>query len=147
MLKEFGVVALRWTDTPDAIKGVELPTLEFIAEAEIRGVRKEVGFRVKPPMLTQRKRRGGRHGSVVTTAARDQSMRLLFWWLKSRLEAAKFGLEPIEKTLLSKVMVHLPDGSVTTVGEAVHHQLALPSQSRNLLPTFEIKREPPVEER
>ncbi len=139
MLKEFGILAMRWTETPDSIKGIELPLLEFIVETKINGVHKEIGFKIQPPLLTAKKRRNGRYGDYVTTSCPEQSMRLLFWYIKSRLEAVKFGLEEIENTLLSKVMMNLPDGSISTVGESIRNQLILPTQSNNLLPEFEVK--------
>lgn len=141
MLKEFGIVAMRWTDTPDSIKGFELPLLEFIVKTEINGVEKEIGFKIQPPLLKARKRVNGKYGNVVTTSVPEQSMRLLFWYLKSRLEAVKFGLEEIQDAMLSKVMVNLPDGTISTVAETIKTQLSLPNQSNNLLPEFEIKKQ------
>ncbi len=137
MLKEFGIIALRWTETPDSIRGVELATIEFIIKVELKGVEKEIGFRIKPPLIMQTK--GGR-SNKITTPAREQSMRLLFWWLKSKLEGVKFGMETIEKTLLSKVMMELEDGTSTTLGEVMENKLLLPMQNLKCLPEFEIKK-------
>jgi hypothetical protein len=136
MLKEFGAKAIRWTETNNA-----LPLLEFLVDSEINGVQKEIGIRIQAPNIIIKKRVGGRYGNIVNTSAPEQSMRLLFWYIKSRLEAVKFGLESIEKTFLSKVIMQLSDGSTTTVGEAVSKQLSLDVQSNKLLPEFEIKNE------
>lgn len=140
MLKEFGVYAARFTDTPEAIRGVECPILEFVVEVELNGVKKQLGFRIKTPLLVQRKRRYGRHGEMISTPAINQSMRLLHWWLKGRLEGVRWGLESLEETLLSRVIVQLPSGQETTVGEITIPQLTkVTQQGLSLLPEFEIR--------
>ncbi|MBI4258854.1 MAG: hypothetical protein HY619_07850, partial [Thaumarchaeota archaeon] len=98
MLKEFGAEALRWTETPESMKGLDCPILEFVVKTEIKGVEKHIGFRIKPPLLVQRKRQYGRSGSMIETPALNQSMRLLWWWLKAKMEGVRFGLESIEET-------------------------------------------------
>lgn len=134
MLKEFGVKGIRWTAEENVMNGTELPTLEFLVSSEIKGVAKDIGIEVKPVLLS--KVVGREH---IETPAPEQSMRLLYWWLKAKLEAVKFGLESIEHVLLSNVIVKLPDGGTTTIGESVSEQLQLPNVNVNkILPSFKI---------
>lgn len=136
MLKEFGGVSgIRWTESADSLKGVALPLLEFIVIVNLEGVEKEMIIRVSPVLL---RKSVGRGYNKRHTYAPEQSMRMLFWWLKARLEAVKFGLESIEQTLLSRIVISLEDGGTSTVGETVIKQLSSPFQSKNLLPGFTI---------
>lgn len=138
MLKEFGAKALRWTETPFSMQGKECPVLEFILEVELKGVKKQFGIRVQPPLLLVRKRASsyGRYGRLVETPNVNASMRLLYWYMKARLEAAKFGLEDISETFMSKIIMSLPEGGSTTMGEVMRER---PELLSSMLPTFEIK--------
>lgn len=140
MLKEAGAVALRWTEDEDSMKGVGLPTLEFIFKVELNGVEKQIGVRIKPPMTI--KTRGTKYNRVHT-ANRNGSMRLLWWYLKARLEAARFGLEDLSETFLSHTIMALPEGGTATMGEVIRQR---PELLRNILPTFEIV-QPQLEDR
>ncbi len=136
MLKQFGVKAVRWTSSPEAMDGVALPTLEFLVRTEIRGVEKDIGIRVIPVIL---KKSVGSGSNRRFTDAPEQSMRLMYWWLKSKLEAVRYGLESVEEVLMSRIIVQLSNGETTTIGETVLDELALPSPStKNLLPSFKI---------
>ena len=139
MLKEFGAKAIRWTETEQSMQFKECPTLEFILEVELQGVQKQIGVRIKPPLLAHSARNGRRNVVKPSMAA---SMRLLYWYLKSRLEAAKFGLDDVFQTFMSKVMVSLPDGTVDTLGKVVEER---PQVLRSLLPSFEIIPRPQLE--
>jgi len=135
MLKQFGVKAVRWTSESDVMDGKALPTLEFVVETVLNGVKKKIGIRVKPVLL-QKSVGQGYHKRF--TGAPEQSMRLLYWWLKSKLEAVRYGLETVESVLLSQVMVNLPDGGVTTMGERLTEQLGLNNNFDKVLPEFVI---------
>jgi hypothetical protein len=50
MLKSHGVESIQWT----AFRGEEI--LRFLREAELKGVRGELMFEVRPPMIMARKR-------------------------------------------------------------------------------------------
>ncbi len=108
LLKDYGVEGTQWT----TYKGEE--DLKFIVSADIRGVYKEILIQVKPPQIMVRRRVKGQ--GMVHTRNDKQEYRLLFWWLKSKIEAVVWGLSTIEKEFLSQVTVALPDGQ-TTVGE------------------------------
>lgn len=135
MLKEAGAIALRWTESPDSMKGVALPTLEFIFPIEWRGVETQFMVKVQPPLLVSTKRPGGR-GSLVHTPDRNASMRLVYWYLKAKLEAVKFGMDDLFTTFMSRVINQLPDGSQVTLAETITQH---PEALRGLLPSFEIK--------
>ena len=68
-----------------------------------------------------------------------QSFRLLYWWLKAKLEAVAYGLTSVEQEFLSQVMVKLPSGEMTTMGAALTEpiftgSLALQDRSRDERP-------------
>ena len=134
MLKEAGAIALRWTDTPDSMKGTELPILEFIMTTEWEGVEKQFGIKIQTPLLYDKKRLGNR--STVSTPNRNASMRLLYWYLKSRLEGIKFGLDDVVNAFMSRIVNQLPDGRTITLGEQIRQY---PNTIKETLPTFEIK--------
>ena len=135
MLKQENAKGIRWTETPAAIRGVELPLLEFVMASSIGGIEKEVVIRVKPRLLTKEV---GQRYNRRSVAAPEQSMRLLYWWLKSKLEAIKYGLETVESVLLSNIIHNLPDGSTSTIGESMIKQLGDPIQHDNMLPSFDL---------
>lgn len=95
--------------------------LAFEVEAEIQGVRKLFTVTLSPPILLKKARiynaRRGVH-ELVQIPDWPRSMRLLFWYVKAKVEAVAYGLVSVEQEFLSQVMVSLPDGS-TTVGEAL----------------------------
>lgn len=135
MLKEAGAVALRWTETPNSMRGVELPFLEFILPVKLEGVEKQIGIRIRPP-LTEVSRRPKGAGRVIHTANRNGSMRLLYWYIKARIEAARFGLEDLIESFMSKIISELPSGEVKTFGQMVKEN---PEVISSILPSFEIK--------
>lgn len=137
MLKQFGAKALRWTETPASMEGKECPILEFILEVELNGVQKRFGVRIQPPLFEVNKRASGRYGGhLIHTPNMNASMRLLYWYLKARLEATKWGLEDITETFMSKIMVALPEGGTSTMGEVMKDR---PEILNEMLPSFEIK--------
>ena len=112
LLRSYGVKGIRWT----SLEGQD-DVLEFIIEAEVQGVKKQLGIAVKPPHITIKKRLPGR--GIVNVENVNQEYRLLFHWIKSKIEAVVWGLSTIEKEFLSEVMLRLPDGRSSTVGEVV----------------------------
>jgi hypothetical protein len=59
------------------------------------------------------------HGQLVNTENINQEYRLLFHWIKSKIEAVVWGLSTIEKEFLSEVRLKLPDGKETTIGDVI----------------------------
>ena len=111
LLRSYGVKGIRWT----SLEGQD-DVLEFIIEADILGVRKQLGISVKPPHIYVKKKL---HGKLVNTENINQEYRLLFHWIKSKIEAVVWGLSTIEKEFLSEVRLRLPDARQSTVGEVV----------------------------
>ena len=112
LLRSYGVKGIRWT----SLEGQD-DVLEFIIEAEVQGVKKQLGIAVKPPHIYIKKRLPGR--GIVNTENVNQEYRLLFHWIKSKIEAVVWGLSTIEKEFLSEVTLRLPNGQMSTVGEVV----------------------------
>lgn len=112
LLKSYGVKGTRWT----SMEGQD-DLLEFVVDAEIRGVKKQLGIGVRPPHIIIRKRVRGQ--GMVNTENLNQEYRLLYHWIKSKIEAVCWGLSTIEKEFLSEVTMKLPDGRTTSVGEIV----------------------------
>ena len=135
LLKKAGAKAAQWTE--DYSSG-QPPTLQFIMEVEVKGVRRKLGFKMTPPALAQRKKiRTGRGKEFGFTVNMEASLRLMWWYLKAKLEAVQFGLESMEKEFLSSVITSLPGGGTTTIGETATELIASPSSS-NILPTFKL---------
>jgi hypothetical protein len=111
LLRSYGVKGIRWT----SLEGQD-DVLEFIIDAEVQGVKKQLGIMVKPPHIFVKKKL---RGQLVKTENINQEYRLLFHWIKSKIEAVVWGLSTIEKEFLSEVRLKLPDGRETTVGEVV----------------------------
>ena len=119
LLRKFGASGIQWTE----YQGNR--DLKFIIEVELKGVRKEIMVKVEPPLFLENRRtwnqKTGRH-DIVKAPNYAQSMRLLYWYLKSKLEAVAYGLVSAEQEFLSQVLIKLPRGE-TTVGEMIAHRV------------------------
>lgn len=112
MLYEEGCEATRWTEQD---KGDRV-TLEFIWKIPTDEGKKSFGFRVSPPLMMKWVGRGNaRHQEPNPNA----SMRLLWWYLKSKFEAVKYGLVTVEEEFLQAMVLPLPGGGDATMGEVV----------------------------
>ena len=129
LLKSYGVKGIRWT----SLEGQD-DVLEFIIEAEVGGVRKQLGISVKPPHIFIKKKL---RGQLVNTESLNQEYRLLFHWIKSKIEAVVWGLSTIEKEFLSEILLKLPNGQQSTVGEMVLNLVG--RDSLQSLPFFESR--------
>ena len=130
LLRSYGVKGIRWT----SLEGQD-DILEFIIEAEVLGVKKQLGIEVKPPHIVIQKKI---HGKLEASENINQEYRLLFHWIKSKIEAVVWGLSTIEKEFLSEVRLRLPDGRETTVGRVVLDLMG--RNSLNSLPFYEPQR-------
>jgi hypothetical protein len=118
LLRDYGVSGVQWTTDYDHNR----VGLGFMVETEIRGVKKQIGIKIEPPVfVAQRRTWNPRLGKYERVYAPNwaQSFRLLFWWLKAKLEAVAYGLTSVEQEFLSQVVVKLPSGQQTTVGAAL----------------------------
>ena len=50
-------------------------------------------------------------------------MRLLYYWIKAKLEAVSFGLNSVEKEFLSDIVTTAPDGTRVTVWDLISEQI------------------------
>ena len=139
LLRKYNAQGVRWTRM-----GSDPPVLEFIFNVTVKGVQKQLGFRIVPPIINVRKRKEGKWGDIITVRNEDAEMRLVWWFVKSRLEAVAAGMETLEEALMSKILVALPDEAgrtqITTIGEEIKKQIADPKR-KGLLPTFRIEGE------
>lgn len=131
MLAEFGVIGLNWKENTFSLKRETMPELSFMLRAITKGEERKFAVLIKPPMLMKKK--GNRYSEDV--ADPDASMRLLYWYLKARLEGVRFGLEDIFDAFLSRVITALPDGTTSTVAETIREH---PEVLSKILPTFTI---------
>ncbi len=115
MLYAFGAIGVQWTDIPPNME------LKFVFSDE-KG--RPFTIRVRPAMLTVRKKSEGRRGSVQTQVDKAASLRLLYWWLKSKLEAISYGLVTFEEEFLANIAGKLPSGVEVTIGDLLIPKLA-----------------------
>jgi hypothetical protein len=131
MLLEAGAIGLNWKESMFSLKKEAMPELQFMMRVVRRGEEIKFAVLIKPPMLM--KRVGNRYSQQVPDP--NASMRLLYWYLKARLEGVRFGLEDIFDAFFSRVVTALPDGTASTMSETVVQH---PEVIRKLLPTFTI---------
>jgi len=122
LLREYGCSGVQWTTVYDRNE----VKLAFTVEVEVRGVKKQLLVQVEPPIFAAKRRtwnpKAGRY-DIVMAPNWAQSFRMLFWWLKAKLEAVAYGLTSFEKEFLSGVVTSLPDGRKITVGDAILNQV------------------------
>jgi len=53
----------------------------------------------------------------------EQSMRLFYWYIKSKLEAVAYGVKTFEKEFLDDLIYRLPDGRDVKVGDMILKQV------------------------
>jgi hypothetical protein len=105
LLYEYGAEAVRWTTTRAGQSQIE-----FVLKMQTAGtMQQRITVRVSPPVFAKRD----------GTQNQAQSMRLLHWWLKSKLEAVYYGLTTVESEFLAEIVGALPDGSSATIGDLI----------------------------
>ncbi len=141
LLLDYGCEAAQVTR--DAQGRVEI---QFAVEVEVQGVRRKIAVRVEPPLLAVTR---GRGYNKVTTSDPARSYRLLYWYLKSKLEAISYGLVSAEREFFAQVLVSLPGGESATMGDMAEESLVkggamfLPGISLEKLP--QLPRPKPAE--
>jgi hypothetical protein len=119
LLKEHGVTDIQWT----TFEGET--TLRFLWKVTVKGVEKTIMFQFAPPVIPSTKRTWtGMRYERVNVNLEATAYRLLWHYLKNKLEAVRWGLESMEKEFLSHAVVSLPDGKQTTVGEHIQEVLS-----------------------
>ena len=91
-----GAEATRWSSTKDGDM-----ELEFIFPVKGR----KVSFRIRTPLLKDSRGK----------PKPDQSARLLWWWLKSQLEAIRYGLVSVEEAFLAQAVASLEGRTVAEI--------------------------------
>jgi len=89
ILKSYGIKNIRWT-TLEGQDGI----LEFIIEPQVQDAKKQLGVAVKPPHVVIKKKF---HGKLVESENINQEYRLLFHWIKSKIEAVVWGLAQLRR--------------------------------------------------
>lgn len=127
LLKAYGAEAIQWTSefTKQDV------SLRFSIEVEIKGVKRKLGIEVKPPQMVAKRRTYNQitgHYETVFAPNWAQSMRLLFYYMKSKLEAISYGLIEAEREFFAQVITSLPGGFQGTVFDILKDQaLGLPA--------------------
>lgn len=124
LLRKYGVSQISWNVDYD----LEQVQLDFIIEyrkPEDESVHR-VAVRVKPPMFAASRRtwdpKLGRYRKEEM-ANWAQSMRLLLYWIKAKLEAVSFGLNSVEKEFLSDIVTTGENGIRMTVWDLISKQV------------------------
>lgn len=131
MLVEAGAVALNWKESVYSLKKEAMPILEFGLEIKLNDRMTRFAVRINAKMLMTRK--GNRYSAKV--ADPNASMRLLYWYIKARLEGVRWGLEDIFEAFFSRIINSLPDGTTATVVETAKKN---PAALKAILPTFTL---------
>ena len=125
LLRKYGVSQINWQIDYD-MEQVQLDfVIEYMKQEDQSAHR--IAVRVKPPMFAATRRTWDpklgqyRKQDMANWA---QSMRLLFHWIKAKLEAVSFGLNSVEKEFLSDIITTLPDGSRMTIWDMISRQMA-----------------------
>lgn len=108
LLLEYGAEGIQWTLIRNG-----LPKLAFVIEADINGAHKKVGVQIDPPLIQRPNK----------TYNYEQSMRLFYWYIKSKLEAVAYGVKTFEKEFLDDLIYRLPDGRDVRVGDLILKQI------------------------
>lgn len=115
MLRKYGINEYQWTTLWE--KGEV--TLRFAIET---APGRKIGIKVMPPTFALKRKtwnaKLGRN-DFITAPNWAQSLRCLHYWLKAKVEAVAYGLREVEEEFLSDIVVTLPSGEETTVGEMV----------------------------
>ena len=141
LLKKFNVKAMRFTTYP------AVATLEFVRTQG--DVILPYRITVKPKL-----REFARNAGTELDRAERQVWRVVYWWLKAKLEAVEFGLVEFEQDFLPYLLLETEKG-VSPVAEVFFERLAgkvaLPDDPfkglRPALPQGDVKAEKGMMER
>jgi hypothetical protein len=120
LLKEHGIQDIQWTTYHGET------TLKFIYGLDFRGVHKEIMFSFTPQNIPKTVRQYNPkifRTEKIKVNDEPVAYRLLWWYLKAKLEAVSYGLESVEKEFLSHILLSLPNGQQATIGEKIFETL------------------------
>ncbi len=132
LLRDYGAEGVQWSE----VFSQNLTEVRFVLKHPSG---RYVTVKVRPPAFgVTRKTWDAEKGryELVVLPNWAQSYRLLYHYLKSKLEAVAYGLRDIEEEFLSDIVVRSQTGEETTVGEALRPSLAA-GTFRPMLPTAE----------
>ena len=124
LLRKYGINDYQWTTLWD--QGV-IELRVMIETAGLDGKMKKIGIKVSPPIFKSKRRTwDAKKGHYVAQDLPNysQAMRLLFHWLKIKIESVAFGLKEVEEEFMSDLIVRSPDGRESTLGKAFKLQIA-----------------------
>ena len=125
MLRSYGIANFQWT----TLWETNMVELKFSVSTE-KG--KSLTIKVMPPvLLVSRRIFDPKMNRTFKREIPDwpRSLRLMFWWMKAKIEAIAYGLREVEEEFLSDIVVHLPSGEEITVGKAIRPVLVSGSDS------------------
>ena len=104
LLYKHGAQGIQWTEIPEE----GLYEVMFLFPTPTKdGGKQTLMFRVRPTLL---KKKDGTPDPAAT-------MRMVLWWLKTKLEAITYGLRSVEEEFLAEAVHRLESGEEVTVGE------------------------------
>lgn len=125
MFRSYGIDNFQWTTLWDK----NIVELRFGVQVDTK---KNLMIKVTPPVLLVKRRifdEKAHRSSMKEIPDWPRSLRLMFWWLKAKVEAIAYGLREVEEEFLSDIVVRLPTGEETTVGKAIRPALSAGSDS------------------
>lgn len=114
MLKDFGISTRAWI-TKD---GEDVLIFEW--KVDVNGIVKNIAFELRPPEIREMKRVWNQKTSrteKVNVRNDAVAYRLLFNYIKNKLEAIRVGMVTVENEFMSHIKFALKDGTSTTLGQ------------------------------
>jgi hypothetical protein len=114
MLKDFGIGKRAWlsSETEDI--------LIFDWTVNVNGVQKTLNFELRPPDIRQTKRVWNQktyRTEKVNVRNDAVAYRLLYNYVKNKLEAIRVGMVTVENEFMAQIQLHLKNGASTTMGQ------------------------------
>lgn len=115
LLKDFDIKTRAWItkDNEDV--------LIFEWQVDVNGVMKNINFELRPPEIREMKRVWNQKTSrTEKISVRNDAVayRLLFNYVKNKLEAVRVGMVTVENEFMSHIKFSLRDGTSTTLGQS-----------------------------
>lgn len=107
MLKEFGAIDTAWADKNGQV------ILAFTMESEVKGRKAVLSVQIMPPLFAKERRTWDKNqGRYVKSyeANMSQSMRLLYHYLRAKLNAVAYGIRPFEEEFLAEINIQTDQG-------------------------------------
>lgn len=107
MLKDFGAIDTGWADKNGQV------ILAFTMEAEVKGRKSILSVQIQPPLFAKERRSwDSNQGKYVKSyeANMSQSMRLLYHYLRAKLNAVAYGIRPFEEEFLAEINIQTDEG-------------------------------------